>query len=195
MARLSDEAIQQRFQENLARTHISDEEALERWPELPASERDRRRHLAELQRARHATVVDDETGQRMLGGYQPASQNTLRKSAMETIAELADGDRQKEVVDALFAPLAKTESAAVRGKGAREIVKIAAEHREVERRDREELAKLGKEELIAKLVTGILGGEMAGDLMSALQKAKTGLPSAPVTPSTAYDADGTAEAA
>lgn len=172
MARLPDDEVQRRFQVQKAifQDSITPQQALERWPEQTPTERERRRKASELQQARYNTVVDDDTGQRMLGGPQKSTTVRGTKAIMEAVAELADGERQKEVIDALFAPLSD-ESKAVRGKGAERIVKIAAEQSEVERRDREELRQLGKDDLVARLVKGIMGSGSASDLMAGLIKA------------------------
>lgn len=165
--RLPDEEIQRRFEENKGRCKISDEEALERWPDVAPQERARRKNLAEIAAARYATIVDDDTGQRMMGGAQPNSgKGGRKKSVVEKVAELADGERQKEVIDALFAPLASSEPAAVRGKGAERIIKMRIEHEEMERRDREELRQLGKEELADRLIEAITKGGMAGEILA-----------------------------
>ena len=176
--RLPDEEIQRRFEENKGRCKISDEEALERWPDVAPQERARRKNLAEIAAARYATIVDDDTGQRMMGGAQPNSgKGGRKKSVVEKVAELADGERQKEVIDALFAPLASSEPAAVRGKGAERIIKMRIEHEEMERRDREELRQLGKEELADRLIEAITKGGMAQAIFSRVAQ---GLPAADV---------------
>jgi hypothetical protein len=186
MARLPDDEIQRRYEEALARVDIDDDEAERRWPNIEPEDRERRRHLARVAAAKYATIVDDETGQRLLGGGQPRKNKT---DIMQAIADLADGDRQKEVIDALFAPLSD-DSKAVRGKGAERIIKIKSELVERERRDREELRQLDKGELVERLAKGILSGGMAGDLMKALASG------AKVSPNgTVYDVDGSASEA
>jgi hypothetical protein len=173
VARLPEEEIKRRYQENLElyRDSISDEEALELWPDLSPGERTRRRKLKETQKARYETVVDDETGQRMMGGPQHQGQGGIKKAVMEAVADLANGDRQKEVIDGLFSGLDRKEAPAVRGKAAERIIKITHEQIEVERRDRQELLKLGEEELVDKLVGLLLGSGTDDKLIAALIKA------------------------
>lgn len=167
MARLPEEEIQRRFQENLELCRISDEDALMRWPDLDEAERARRRNLAEGAAARCATIVDDETGQRLLGGRQPAHNQKVKKSIVEVVVDLADGDRQREVLEALFAPLHDS-SSAVRGKGAERIINIKLAHEEEQRKDREELRKLGRDELIARLAKGMLESGMMGEVLAKI---------------------------
>jgi len=174
MARLPDDEIQRRYEAAFAEIEptVTPEMVLEKWGHLPAEQREVRRRQAVKAMARHATIVDDETGQRLLGGKQPSNEDRLKRSVVETIASLADGERQQEIIDAMFAPLARTEPAAVRGKQAREIVKLTIEHREMERRDRDELRKLGRDEMIARLARGLMGSDMAGDLLQRMVQAK-----------------------
>jgi hypothetical protein len=186
MARLPDDEIQRRYEEALSKVDIDQDEAERRWPNCDPDDRERRRKLAMIAAAKHATIVDDETGQKLLGGHQPRKNKT---DVMQTIADLADGERQKEVIDALFAPLSD-ESKAVRGKGAERIIKIKAEHVERERRDREELRQLDRGELIDRLAKGILSGGMGAELAKALSSGV----SAKVSPNgTPYDVDGNVE--
>lgn len=189
MARLPDDEIQRRYEEALEKVEISDEEALGRWPNMTTREREQRRQSAIRWAAKHATIIDDATGQRLLGGAQP---KRSKQGVMEVIAELADGDRQREVIDALFAPLDKNNDDAVRGKGAERIVRLRIEHDEIQRRDREELRQLDKDALLDRLVEGILGsGSMSGDLM---KKLSAGAAAAKVSANgTAYDVDVSAE--
>lgn len=176
--RLPDEEIQRRFEENKARCKISDEEALERWPDVAPQERARRKNLAEIAAARYATIVDDDTGQRMMGGAQPNSgKGGRKKKVLEAVVDQANGERQKEVLDAIFAPLAASEPAAVRGKGAERILRLGIELEEMERRDREELRQLGQEELADKLIDIITKGGMAQAIFSRVAQ---GLPAADV---------------
>lgn len=179
MARLSDQEIKRRYEEQLAifRGSISDDEAAELWPECSITERNRRRKLKETQQARYHTIVDDDEGTRMMGGKQVSAANS-GKQIMEAIAHAANGPRQKEVMDSLFAPLSDS-SPAVRGKGAERIVKIAAEQLEVERKDRDELRKLGKDELIDRLAKAILESGTAATLFEEL--AKGNAPKAAIT--------------
>ncbi len=172
MARLPEEEIKRRFAENLElyRGSITDQEALELWPDLSEGERTRRRKLKETQKARYETVVDDEVGTRMLGGPQKP-QDTVKKAVMEAVADLANGDRQKEVIDGLFSGLDKDAGPSVRGKAAERIIKITHEQIEVERRDREELRQLGEEELVDRLVGLLLGSGTGDKLIAALLKA------------------------
>lgn len=178
MARVPDEEIQRRLAEARERTRISDEEALERWPDLEPKERDRRRVAAENMAAKHMVVVDDETGQRLVGGPQPRSGVKPKRDIAEAIADLADGERQRDVIEALFSGL-HDESKAVRGKAAERIVGIAREHREAERRDHTDLANLTKDELAELIARGILALGMDSDLARRL---------APAQP---YDVDAT----
>jgi hypothetical protein len=194
MARLPDDEIKRRFEANLEQCRISDEEALERWPEATPRQRENKRKLAEAAAARHATVVDDETGQRLLGGPQPNNRPRSKKSVMEAITDLADGERQQEVIDAIFAPLSDSNSA-VRGKGAERIVKIAADQREMERRDREELRQLGKEELLERLAEGILSSGMAEALVEAVQNRAKQAALSPAREADAIDGTAVEEAA
>lgn len=173
MARLPDDEIQRRFEENLAKIDITPEEAEALWPNIDPDDRERRRRAKIGAMARHATVVDDETGQRMLGGAQPKAGRKGKADVMQTISELADGERQKEVVDALFASLDSKNDPAVRGKGAERIVRLKIEHAEMERRDREELRQLDKDQLIDRLAKGILAGGMGDALIKALGQSKT----------------------
>lgn len=183
MARLPDDEIQRRYEIALGQVEISDEEAASKWPNCSPEERERWRRMSMISRAKHSVVVDDETGQRWLGGSQPRKNKV---DVMATIVELADGERQKEIVDALFAPLDKSEPAAVRGKGAERIIRMKVEQAELERRDREELRQLGKDELIDRLAKGIMGSSMGAELVKALTAAK-------IAPNgTAYDVDVTA---
>jgi hypothetical protein len=186
MARLPDDEIQRRYEENLAHVEITDQEALVRWPDLDPETRDRRRQQATTMRAKQMTIVDDETGQRLVGGKQP--RKTVG-NVLEAISTAAD-ERQKEVVDGLFSGLHPDESAAVRGKAAERIVRIKSEFIEQERRDREELRQLGKDELIDILAKGILEQGIGGDLMKQIA---SGQKTSPVGQT--YDADGTVEAA
>lgn len=186
MARLPDEEIQLRLKAALKEQQISDEEALRLWPDMDGRAREIKRTRTEMARARHQVVVDDETGERMFGGPQKGSGARSKRKLVEAIADLANNDRQKDVIDALFAPLA-SDNLAVRGKGAERIVKIMADHEEQQRRDRDELRSLSKDELKTMLIEGILSSGMAPDLISGLVNQ---LPTSPV-----YDVDGTAEAA
>jgi hypothetical protein len=185
MARLSDDEIQRRFQAELENSKLSDEEALVRWPDLTPEKREINKKKSEAISARHRTIIDDETGQRLVGGPQPNSGKKTKQSVAEKITELADGERQTEIINALFAPLARSEPAAVRGKGAERILKISAEQREANRRDREELRQLGREELIKRLAVGIMSSDMAGDLLVGIAQRHAELQSA------SYDVDGT----
>jgi hypothetical protein len=173
VARLPEEEIKRRFQENLETYlgSITDQEALELWPDLSETERARRRKLKETQKARYETVVDDEVGTRMMGGPQQQGQGGVKKAIMEAVADLANGERQKEVVDALFSGLDKKEAPAVRGKAAERIIKVTHEQLEVERKDREELRKLGEEELVDRLVTLLVGSGTGTKLIESLLKA------------------------
>lgn len=183
MALLPDDEIQRRFEANLEAIEIDQDEAMRRWPNEEPRERERRRQLALRAAARYATVVDDETGQRLLGGKQPRKNKV---DVISTIVELADGERQKEIVDAIFAPLASTESAAVRGKGAERIIRMKVEQAELQRRDREELRQLDKDDLIDRLAKGIMGSSMGVDLVKRLVASK-------VAPNgTPYDVDAVA---
>lgn len=173
MARLPDEEIRRRYEQHLGLCRISDEDALVRWPDVSPDERDSRKLKAEKAAARYATVVDDETGQRWMGGPQPNSNRRNKvKSVVEQVVELADGDRQREVIDALFAPLTD-DSNAVRGKGAERIINIKLAHDEEQRKDREELRKLGKDELLDRLVDGLLESpDMVKGLLLRLNQSK-----------------------
>lgn len=171
MARLPEEEIQRRFLEALKVCRISDAQALDRWGDLDEQKREERRRRSEEIRARHMVIVDDETGQRLVGGPQPKKDaNDVKQEIAQTITDLADGPRQKEVVDALFSGL-EDESNAVRGKAAERIIKISQEQREKERRDRGELRSLGKDELIARLVQGILAGGLDKDMLTRMREA------------------------
>src|SRR4051794_26452766 len=194
MARLPEEEIQRRLAENVERYKMSDEEALERWPDCDEKARAHKKRGSEHQKARYNTIVDDETGQRMMGGPQPKPVVT-NQNIMEAVTDLADGDRQTEVIDALFAPLSRTEAAAIRGKGAERIIKIAAEQREVERRDRQELHQLGKDQLIDRLAEGILSSGLAAGLFDEMIKRQALPENVTARVSTDFDANGTAEAA
>lgn len=185
MARLPEDEIKRRLAENVERFRMTEEEALERWPDDTPEKRAHRKTMAEHQAARYNTIVDDETGQRMMGGFQPRTQISPQ-TIMEEVAALANSERKKEVVDALFSPLSPKENAAVRGKGAERIVRIAQEQVEIERRDREELRKLGKDELVERLAEGLMKSDIAAGLFQKmLEKQKV-----PESPS--YDATSTA---
>lgn len=180
MARLPDDEIQRRLDDALARCRMSAEEALEKWPEDTPEVRDGKRKRSEIARAKHMVIVDDDSGQRMLGGPQPRSGPKSKKDIAEAISELADGERQREIIDALFSGLSTEQSPAVRGKAAERIVNIANEQREIERRDRDELRKLGAEDLIERIVAGIKAHGLDIDLLKRLEPAKP------------FDADATA---
>lgn len=172
MARLPDEEIQRRLAEAREKVRISDEAMDERWSDLEPEKREIRRRLAETAAAKHLVVVDDDTGQRLLGGPQPSSGHRTKKDAIQTIVDLVDGERQREFVEAMFAPLDANEPAAVRGKGAERIAKLKIEFEEKERRDRDELRSLGKDELIDRIVKGLMANGMDEDLLKKLTPAK-----------------------
>lgn len=186
MSRLPDDEIQRRLDEALERVRMTPEEALERWPELDQSARDVKQAQSEMARAKHAVVVDDETGQRLLGGPQPNSGPRDRRSLLEQVAHLANDERQQEVVDALFAPLSDKEAAAVRGKGAERISRMVVAHEDEQRKNRDELRKLSKDELVSELVKQLLNSGLGGSIGEALARQ---------LPDKSFDAHGTAEAA
>jgi uncharacterized protein (UPF0297 family) len=164
---------------------MTDDEARERWPECTPEERDAKRAKSEMARAKHMVVVDDDTGQRLLGGPQPSAQ-VKKRDLLAEVASLANDERQKEVIDALFAPLSDP-SNAVRGKGAERIMKAVVAFEDEQRKNREELRRLDKDELIERLVGAVLESGLGSGLAEALTK-QLGV-------STSFDAHGTAEAA
>jgi hypothetical protein len=187
MARLPDDEIQRRLAEALEQCRMTDEEAAERWPECTPEERDAKRAKSEMARAKHMVVVDDETGQKFFGGPQSKSGQPKKRDLLAQVADLANDARQKEVVDALFAPLSPDEPAAVRGRGAERIININIAYEDEQRKNREELRRLNKDELIERLVGAVLESGLGSGLAEALTK-QLGV-------STSFDAHGTAEAA
>jgi hypothetical protein len=146
-------------------------EAAERWPEHPEAEQRRRMNLSLIAKARHAQVADPTTGRRVFGGVQPGSGRKSKKRAAEAIAELAQGTRQKEVIDALFSGLDKGNSAAVRVATANKIVAIEREERELQLKE-DEFDGQPKEELKGIVLKGLMRMVKQGDLsMSDIAKA------------------------
>lgn len=131
---------------------MTDEEALERWPDLPQVERERRRKLSEAASARHAQVVDEDTGRRLFGGPQPGSGRPRKQRVAERVADLAQGPRQKEVIDALFAGLSRGNSSDTRRRTAEAIVRIEHQERELQMRE-DEFSDKPKDELMEYLIT------------------------------------------
>jgi hypothetical protein len=130
---------------------MTEEEALERWPELEPEERERRRKLSEAASARHAQIIDPESGRRLFGGPQPGSGRPRKQRVAERVAELAQGPRQKEVIDALFAGLGKGNSSDTRRRTAEAIVRIEHQERELQMRE-DEFSEKPKDELLEYLI-------------------------------------------
>lgn len=142
------------------------DEAKERWPELDAAEQAKRMKLSVIAKARHAQIADPLTGRRVFGGPQPGSGRKSKKRAAEAIAELAQGTRQKEVIDGLFSGLDKNNSAAVRVSTAVKIVAIERDERELQLKE-DEFDGQPKEELKAIVLKGMLRMLQRGDLSMA----------------------------
>lgn len=160
-------------------------EAAERWPDESEGEQRRRMMLSIRAKAKHEIIADPATGRRVFGGPQPNSGRKSKKRAAETIADLAQGDRQKEVIDALFSGLAPSEDAAVRVRTAAKIVEIERDERELQLRE-DEFTGMPKDELQRLLANGLARmierGEIT-DPREALREARQG-----------YDVDGTVAA-
>lgn len=163
------------------------DEAVEKWPELAEKPRElqRRAKLSVTAQQRHRQVADPDTGRRVFGGPQPGSGRPRKQRVAERIAELASGERQKDVVDALFSGLSRRNSAAVRRDTAVKIVEIERRERELqideevhETRPRDEL-----EEKLAKTLAK-LGerGELPDNIRALVEGARR-----------PYDVDATAE--
>lgn len=142
---------------------MTDEEALERWPDLPQEERERRRKLSEAATAKHEQIADPETGRRVFGGPQPGSGRPRKQRVAERVAELAQGDRQKEVVDALFSGLNRKNSSDVRRRTAEAIVRIEHKERELQMKE-DEFSEKPKDELIEYLVGTLAKLSRRGEL-------------------------------
>jgi hypothetical protein len=147
------------------------DEAAKRWPELSEAEQHRRMTLSVLAHQRHQQIADPATGRRVFGGPQPGSGRRSKKRAAEAIAELAQGNRQKEVIDALFSGLDQGNSASVRAATAKKIIDIEREERELQLKE-DEFDGQSKDELKGMLAKGLVrmisNGELSvQDLMQA----------------------------
>lgn len=104
-------------------------EAKERWPDADEAAQVRYKKLSIGATEAHKEVVDRVTGRRKFGG--PQGGGRPRKNRIgASVADLASNEREKDVTDALFSGLDKSEPANVRAKTAKAIVDIS--HREAE---------------------------------------------------------------
>lgn len=131
------------------------EEARERWPECSEAEQGRRMMLSIRARAKHEEIVDPATGRRAFGGPQPGSGRKPKKRVAEKIAELAQGERQKEVIDALFSGLDKKNSPAVRAATASKIISVEHQERELQLKE-DEFQGMPKDELKRLVAAGFM---------------------------------------
>lgn len=118
----------------------------ERWPDASPLMRLHWKKQSILATLRHQIVADPETGQRLFGGVQP---NSGRKKRMDEKLVDACDSRQKEIIDAAFAPLGPGNPAMDRHRAAMNLTREAREVREQERKD-DELDRSSKEDLIAE---------------------------------------------
>lgn len=102
--------------------------AVARWPsETPRMQKYRVRQ-AIWARIQHRKPHPDDPGRRLLGGPQPGSGPKMRRRTGQALVEEAQ-KRQKEVIDAAFAPLAEDVDPMQRHKAAMNIVRNEREER------------------------------------------------------------------
>jgi hypothetical protein len=131
------------------------EQARERWPDLDETEQKRRMTLSLRAKAKHDEIVDPETGRRAFGGPQPGSGRKPKKRVAEKIAELAQGERQKEVIDALFSGLHQDNSPAIRAATAAKIIGVEHQERELQLKE-DEFQGMPKDELKRLVAAGFM---------------------------------------
>lgn len=119
-------------------------EAAERWPDASKKKQIVNMKHSIVATLRHKIVADDGTGRRVFGGPQPGSGRPKRLD--ETLVAAAES-RQKEIIDAAFAPLSPGNPAMDRHRAAMNLAREAREVREQERRD-DELDGASKDDLI-----------------------------------------------
>lgn len=151
-------------------TLMTEEEAIEKWPDLEQGERERRRKLSIAAKERHNEIVDPETGRRKFGGPQPGSGRPRKKRAAEAIAERAQQEHDK-VARAIFSGLDPRNSPSVRVNTATKIIDIERKERELQLRESELDGKTDEEItelLINKLAEWTEAGKLPdpGDLSS-----------------------------
>lgn len=181
MARLPDDEIQRRYEEALEQCQITDEEAAVRWPDwhdLTEKQQEAKRGRAEKAAARHMVVVDEDTGQRMLGGPQPGAGPKPKSRLGQYLAEEAQ-KRATDVRDALFSGLDKSEAAAVRVNTAVKIATLERDEADLQLREdelRRELEDKPRDEIQRMLSEGLAKALISGEL--SLDAILKGLPGA-----------------
>jgi hypothetical protein len=158
---------------------MTEQEALERWPDLEPEDRERRRKLSNKAKERHAQVADPQTGRRVFGGPQPGSGRPRKKRVAEAVAEKAT-EEQERVVNALFSGLKKSNDPKVRVATAEKIIKIEHKERELQLHEDSFQGK-SEEDFREWLEDRLVGLSLAGDLPT---------PGESSAPRQQYDAEG-----
>ncbi len=120
--------------------------AAERWPDV--SEKMRLHYMRQsiLAKLRHQFAAQDGTGRRIFGGPQPGAGRKKAALGNSLVDEAAN--RQREIMDAVFAPLSPNGNTAIdRHKAAINIIREVRKDREVDMRA-DELERASREDLI-----------------------------------------------
>lgn len=102
--------------------------AAQRWPSESLKMQEVRVKQAIWARVRHRQPHPDDPNRRLLGGPQPNSGPKVTKRTGQAIVEEAQ-KRQKEITDAVFAPLAESNDPMIRHKAAMNIAKHERDER------------------------------------------------------------------
>jgi hypothetical protein len=138
-------------------------EADRRWPDDEEKKRYLRMRQSVLARLKHSIVADPKTGRRLFGGPQPSNGGGYKMKTLGATLVHAVQDRQQEIVDAAFSPLARGNDPMDRHRAAMNLAKFEHEQRQQEILE-DEYERKSAEEIKSEAVEMFLEMIRSGDL-------------------------------